>query len=647
MSYLPPVLFAVIWMWSDQIGSLFSVISTYFYFGWEDVPQRVPKIFALALLAFSSPVAYRLVVNRISPRRFIQGGLVLHFGLYVGLSLLRQPDLFAWGSVFSVWWGGLLIMACFRQLAHIKAPSLAFFSVALGFLAYLSTRVALAGLSLQLFGLGFKSFFSWVLLTLAVLAGVLTPELRPESEAEQERPYLGSGSLGLCFGLLMGMSVGLILNLHIWSAQTPEAMSGAYFLPLALGLALSWWGVYSAFRWRLVSLIAASLALGWALYVLLYTSYSMAMGLLSMGLGVFGLSLFWAVFLERYMEYQRRYAYFPWQMLQLGFVALLLILALFLLQANPNGFWVALGLSSLLLLGHAVRAEAPEALTPRLKRLWGFVFILFALFGGLAAALPQHQPSAETAVSASQDDVLRVMTTNIRYGWTDDYRFDPRVHVSWLKNRLPDLMGVQELNKGHTSAAYTDLYRYYQQRLQGQWYYGDANYGFGNALYSRLPVKSVELREFSAKDMLKRSCLKAVVEFQGQELNVFVSHLSHLPPPNPVRTQQAQELIRWIRESQRPWIFMADTNAKPEAPEMQLLIQEAHPVFTERPELLQEYTYPSIEPQRRIDYVLFSSDFELQGMQVIDNQGTTDHRPVWAELKLKAEKTNSQSITHG
>jgi len=36
----------------------------------------------------------------------------------------------------------------------------------------------------------------------------------------------------------------------------------------------------------------------------------------------------------------------------------------------------------------------------------------------------------------------------------------------------------------------------------------------------------------------------------------------------------------------------------------------------------------------RIDYIFFSEHFELVEQKVLDNQGTADHRPVLARLKL-------------
>ncbi|MEZ0372061.1 MAG: endonuclease/exonuclease/phosphatase family protein, partial [Candidatus Sericytochromatia bacterium] len=118
-------------------------------------------------------------------------------------------------------------------------------------------------------------------------------------------------------------------------------------------------------------------------------------------------------------------------------------------------------------------------------------------------------------------------------------------------------------------------------------------------------------------------------------VDVFVTHLSHLDPPNPVREAQAAELAGWLGQSRHPWILLGDFNATPDSAEIQLIEKLAHPLFRSQPKLLQINSFPAIKPTRRIDYIFFSSEFSLKKMNVLDNGGTTDHRPVYAELELK------------
>jgi len=638
MTYLPAALFAVLWMWSDLIGNLLSVISTYFYFGWEDVPLRVPKIFGIALLAFSGPLWFRLFLARLEPVRVSRTLLLLLFGLYLALALNRQSDFFAWGSVAAVWLGGMAMMSLLQNLGSaLRLSSVPLYTVLMAFLFYLSTRISQSGLPLLLVPLGSQALLSWASLLVFVLAGLLIPQRnlpRPEAETTEPPPPLplGSGSLGAVFGLLMGLSVGLIYNLHIWSAQSAELPATIYFFSLGLGSLGGWFAFQRLQSWLALGL--AGLSLGLSLYTLLYLPYPTAGGLAAHLAGACGLLICWGFFLQRWQSLQQRWpGFFPWLGLQTGFVALLLILAVFLLQANPGGFWLALGLV-LVILGWQEHRHGKLSLpTLSLQRLWIYSTGVFACVGLLSLFLPLSQPSLPAAPAESES--LQLISSNIRYGWTDHDRFEPQTHLNYLREQKPDLLGLQEVNKGHTSGAYTDLYRLYQRHLPGSWHYGDAHYGFGNALLSRWPVEQIEVRHYQAKDMLRRSCLIATVNYQGQSLDVFVTHLSHLPPPNAVRQQQLAELVQWVGQSRNPWVLLADLNTDSRSGELEALLALAHPVFQTQPEWLDTPSFPSLEPRERIDFVLFSAAFELLSMEIPDTAGSSDHRPVIATLQLK------------
>lgn len=628
MIYLSAALFAVLWLWSDLIGNLLSVVSTYFYFGWELDPSRIPKIFAIVFFAFSAPFSYRLIFYRWPTDRVIRWLTGSLFLLYISLSLISEPAIFAWGTVFAVWVGGLAMMAVFRAFRNVRVSGVFLYSIHCAFFFYLSTRISLSGLPLLLMPPKGLTVISWAIPLLIVVLGTFyksDPSI-PEETSSLPR---SRGSLGWVFGLLMGLSLGLVYNLHIWSAATPDKIPAIYFLSMGTGLLLAWLLFRSFSQYYYLLLPLGGLALAAGLYILLYIPYTLALALPMHLWASLGLCLFWAYFLGRLQDYsQQDPKFFPWISYQFGFISLLLILALFLLEANPNGFWFALLVSTGLLLWHEFKQVERPLPKPELGRLWIYTSSLFALTGLLAFWSPPKQ-----VVQAEKHPQISIMSTNVRYGWTDDYRFRPLEHLQFLSQQHPDFMGVQELNKGHTSGAYSDLFSLYQKNLDGHWYYGDAHFGFGNALMSRWPIKSIEHRVYQAKDMLKRSALIATVDYQGKTIRVFVTHLSHLAHPNPVRRAQMDELLGWINEKDSPWILMADFNAEPDEPEIQAIIKIAHPVFRS-PRMFSEASFPSVTPDRRIDYVFFSSDFTPGKQVIMDNKGSSDHRPVWMEVTL-------------
>lgn len=636
-SLLPSALLLSLWLLFDFTGILLSVISTYFYFGWAGVPLLVVRIFLIALFAFSGPWAYRVLFYHLPQGLVLKTLLGLQAAIYVMISVNRQPDFFAWGAVAGVWVSGLALMAVFRHLAAFRTHSMPFFMSVLAVFLYLGVRVSNQGLALFFAPPTQQSggYMAWLLLLVGVFANCVLPLPAPArlspTPVTSAYPRLLPQLFGLVLGPLIGLSVGLIYNLHIWSAKTPEYQSAVYFLSLSLGLGLAW-GLFRNFASKhLLLLPLAGLGLAFSLFAVLYQPFPLPLALLAHGAGCMGLSLFWLYFFSRFQAFQRDLPdYFPVWGLQLGFVLLLVVLAIFLLNANPNGFWLVLLISLGLLLWGEMRSRVLPTEQVPLQRLWLFALGCFLLPGLMAFAITDRSPDQPV----KDGQWLRIMSTNIRYGWTDDYRFDPFPHVQWLKHHPVDLLGIQEVNKGHTSGAYSDLFRLYQQTLPGHWRYADANYGFGNALMTALPILSSETRLYQAKDILRRSCLKATVQVGSRPVDVYITHLSHLPHPNLVRQAQMQELLGWIRESKNPWLVIGDFNAHPDSPEVQALLKIAHPAFQTQPELLQQPSFPSLNPTERIDYVFFSSQFKLRKQQILESAGSTDHRPILTELAL-------------
>lgn len=629
MIVLPLFLTAAIWMWMDFTGLLLSVISTYFYFGWAGTPFLVIWIFLIALFAFSGPLVWRWLAPRVEDKgQAIRVLLMAQFLTYLLVTWIRQPDTFAWLVVAGSFVSSILATASLQQVSRMRSAMGPFLALLLGVLFYLSVRLGNYGVGL-LFeppSLASGSYVSWLILFGVVMTGIALPMRSEDPVAASSAPRL-SPWYGLAFGPLIGIGVGLVYNLHIWSAKTPATAAGAYLCSLVIATTLAVLA-YRAFPTQRSLLVVAAMAgLGAGLYAILYLPFTLMTGLLFHGLACGGLGLLWLAFFHRYLHYGRQQAhYLPTASLQGGLIIFLLVLAVFLLHSNPGGFWLALLLSGGLIF--AAESKSREDVLP-LPRIAVFTAAAFLLPGLLAIAAPP-----QVKVEAPSPNDIRVMSSNIRYGWTDDYRFEPKPQVLFLREHPADITGFQEMNKGHTSGAYMDFYRYYEARLPGYWRYGDANFGFGNALRSRYPIVRSEVRTYQAKDILRRSCLVTTVLIQNREVDVYTTHLSHLPPPNPVREAQAQELVGWLQSSQRPWILIGDFNAHPDAPEIEALQAIAHPVFRQQPQLLQSSTYPSVNPNERIDYIFFSNHFALQRQSILDNQGTSDHRVVESILRF-------------
>jgi len=618
-------LILVIWLGLDFQSLLMSVLGTYFFFGLEGTPYHGLKIGLVALLTISGPVIYW----RVFLRREVRGELGVLLGLELAAYLLcayvRQSDVFAWATVFGRLVSGVAIVSVLRRLREFSCFEIPVLGILLALLVYLWARVVNDGLLVAVHPTG---AFVAVLGALFLLA--LVPGRRPEAASapvEKPVPSLQLSTVG--FVLLLDVGLVLLCNINLWSAKTPAVHASVYICSFGLGAAAGFLDSWCRSTGR--SLLATAAAgMGFALFVVLQLSYGIRLGLFAHFCGCYGLTVFCALFVRRFKrDLDTRPGALPIAGLQVGSTLALLAFGAFLLTANPASFWAAFGIGMALLCAVEMRRpiEAAAGVPFRRALAWSSLF--------LVAMLPVVLYQAEDAEPPTADvPELTVMTTNARYGWTDDYRFDPDPYVRWLQGHPAAIIGMQEVNKGSFYGGFTDVFEYYRTRLPGRAIYGDANFGFGNALFTGLEIVDSRVTAFASNAMIRRSFIWALVKYGGREIEVFVAHLAYLPHPNEIRQSQVRELVERLARTERPWILMGDMNALPDDPEIAAFAEVAHPVFRERLDLFAENTYPSARPRVRLDYVFFSNHFDLVDQTVLDNRGAADHRPIRSVLRL-------------
>lgn len=159
---------------------------------------------------------------------------------------------------------------------------------------------------------------------------------------------------------------------------------------------------------------------------------------------------------------------------------------------------------------------------------------------------------------------------------------------------------------------------------------------YGVALLSRFPIVAWgnhTLTRLSTQDSLATprrmpGLLAATLDVLGTHVRVYSTHTDYRPDPR-VREIQNAEMLDYIAGSPLPTILIGDLNAPPSAPEMQALFARLADAW-----LVvggDGFTYPAMNPVRRIDYVLTSQHFRAIAASVIPTTAS-DHRPVVVEL---------------
>jgi endonuclease/exonuclease/phosphatase family metal-dependent hydrolase len=262
-----------------------------------------------------------------------------------------------------------------------------------------------------------------------------------------------------------------------------------------------------------------------------------------------------------------------------------------------------------------------------------FVLLSTALFFGCATAPPRAPVSHAEATEGGR--LLRAMTFNIQSGARG---LDRVARV--ILDEAPDLVALQEVDRGTRRAAGQDQARELADRAGFEhvaYFAATELFGgeYGLALLSRHPI--VETRRHrlpTPRNLEQRALAHAVLDVEGREVSVYITHLSNLPSREPVRLAQARYIARAMSEDPRPRLLMGDLNDAPQSATLLFLRRHLACAFTARGEgRAGTYPLPGFLPELRLDYVLASAELTPRRAWVVRRR-VSDHFPVVAEFEL-------------
>jgi endonuclease/exonuclease/phosphatase family metal-dependent hydrolase len=293
--------------------------------------------------------------------------------------------------------------------------------------------------------------------------------------------------------------------------------------------------------------------------------------------------------------------------------------------ANREALW--------LLTAFAVIAVllAPPSPSPRWRPLLAAsTAALVVLIPLIALALT---PSATTR---SQELTFRVMTYNVHQGFdVGDIPSLDRI-ADTIAHEDPQVVVLQEVVRGWLIDDQHDVLGYLAGRLGMAYVYGPTIGDlYGNAILSRYPIADVRRVSYAKEPGLRYQPRGAIIAHIGDDaarvrLTIAVSHLDENGDASAVRMEQVRALLNEVG-SASPAIIACDCNAKPDAPELQLItdsgfgdlgLQSGGP----------DGTFPSDAPAERIDYIFGLGVIAAQGHVVPST--ASDHRAVVVNVTL-------------
>jgi endonuclease/exonuclease/phosphatase family metal-dependent hydrolase len=261
-------------------------------------------------------------------------------------------------------------------------------------------------------------------------------------------------------------------------------------------------------------------------------------------------------------------------------------------------------------------------------RAWPMVVLALLLL-----ILPLSGMIMWRAPEAGEGFPVRVMTYNLHNGFNTEGYLGMEDIAQVIESQDPDIVALQEVSRGWVISGRLDMLSWLSKRLDMPYVSGPtADPFWGNAILSRYPIVDYMEYALPPPDLpVRRGLLSTTIDLgNGEQIRVIATHYHHVEGATGIRQLQAQETIK-IWDNDKQTVLLGDLNAIPDDPEM-VMLQEAGLVDAlmgiEPPPA---YTWPSSNPDRRIDYIWISPDLKSSGVHVIASNAS-DHLAVVAEI---------------
>jgi len=265
-----------------------------------------------------------------------------------------------------------------------------------------------------------------------------------------------------------------------------------------------------------------------------------------------------------------------------------------------------------------------------------FPVLLIALPGAVMFSSPAARICAGPPPSSK---TLRVMTYNIHVGVGMDKKLDlPRI-ASVINGQHPDLVGLQEVDRGVTRTQRVDEIVELSKLTRMEYAFAfNLHYQGGQysvAILSRFPIRATDHRLYqNTREAERRGFIRAEVSVDGRVLNFVTTHLDYQYDDG--RLFEAQQLLRALKDVPGPLVIVGDFNDIPAGRAYQLMRYQFGDAWIESRSTDEGFSYPTDKPAKRIDYIFFRSTDRVRTRRawIVDTQAS-DHVPVVADLEIR------------
>jgi endonuclease/exonuclease/phosphatase family metal-dependent hydrolase len=293
---------------------------------------------------------------------------------------------------------------------------------------------------------------------------------------------------------------------------------------------------------------------------------------------------------------------------------------------NPVIELTAGGIIAACAIGAVIFGQQKMKVDPKLWSVSIFALILLVL--PLAQIITWRTPTAV----AGQGFPVSVMTYNLHNGFNTKGKLDIDEIANVIESNRPDIVVLQEVSRGWVVSGRLDMLSWLSYRLHMPYVFGPtADPFWGNAILSRYPIVAYSRENLPTPELLfRRGFTVALIDLgNDQRIKVIATQFDNVELDTEIHQQQAQTIIDFWGGLGNT-ILLGDFSAQPGSQEVVKLYQ-ANLKDSCTMGWKAANTYPSNNPQERIDYIWTSPDLMASDVGVLSSTAS-DHLPVVAVI---------------
>lgn len=291
----------------------------------------------------------------------------------------------------------------------------------------------------------------------------------------------------------------------------------------------------------------------------------------------------------------------------------------------------------------------------------GALTIIFIIVTGVLSLVMYPGNIENKNVTAGEN--IKVVTYNVHHGFANDGRVDPSVQLEILEDIDADIIFLQESDSLRFTEGNFDPAFYYASKLDMFLFRGpDPGTGTpGVAILSKFRMEDREVH-FLPVDDISRIAISASVTMDQRQVRLVGLHMGLEEPEREKQLEKLKSIFYNFTLEYEGLIVGGDFNTEPHEEMMGSMNPDLFGISygignaagntsgltlmsawhsaddDQRNEDIDIPTFPAPDvddEEQHIDYILFDDMFSVEKAVILEGRGASDHKPVWAELRIE------------